>query len=84
MSVLGVIFTYSEAADLGQRVDLAPIESQTASRRQEDLRIGLLGAGTFAVGTLLPALQQSGNAQMVAVSNSTASPPISTHSSKPR
>jgi predicted dehydrogenase/threonine dehydrogenase-like Zn-dependent dehydrogenase len=64
---LGVIFTYSESADLSQRVDLAPLESQNAARHQEDLRIGLLGAGTFAVGTLLPALQQTVDAEMVAV-----------------
>jgi predicted dehydrogenase len=65
---LGVIFTYSEAADLGQRVDLSPVASpQAPSSGGEVLRIGLLGAGTFAVGTLLPALQRATNAQMVAV-----------------
>ena len=64
---LGVIFIYSESADLSQRLDLVPLESQGASRHQEDLRIGLLGAGAFAVGTLLPALQKATNAQMVAV-----------------
>jgi len=64
---LGVIFTYSESADLSQRVDLVPLESQNAARHQEDLRIGLLGAGTFAVGTLIPALQQAANAELVVV-----------------
>jgi predicted dehydrogenase/threonine dehydrogenase-like Zn-dependent dehydrogenase len=64
---LGVIFTYSESADLSRRVNLVPLASQNAARHQEDLRIGLLGAGTFAVGTLIPALQQAANAEMVVV-----------------
>ncbi|HZS96447.1 MAG TPA: bi-domain-containing oxidoreductase [Terriglobales bacterium] len=68
---LGVIFTYSGSADLSQRINLVPPESQNAARHQEDLRIGLLGAGTFAVGTLLPALQQAANAEMVVVCTAT-------------
>jgi len=69
---LGVIFTYPEAAVLADRVDLATGGSrETGSGKTEELRIGLLGAGTFAVGTLLPALQQSVNAQMVAVCTAT-------------
>ena len=64
---LGVIFNYPETAVLAQRVDLGTGGSgETGSGNKEELKIGLLGAGTFAIGTLLPALQQA-NAQMIAV-----------------
>jgi predicted dehydrogenase/threonine dehydrogenase-like Zn-dependent dehydrogenase len=64
---LGVVFTYPENP-VSQSIVLTSVgRKQTTTAVEKDLKVGLLGAGTFAMGTLLPALQQVTNAEMVAV-----------------
>jgi predicted dehydrogenase/threonine dehydrogenase-like Zn-dependent dehydrogenase len=70
---LGVLFLYPQDVGISQRVEVVP-------RRLEDLvhsaetsiRVGLLGAGTFATGTLLPAMRQVSGIEFVGVSTTTS------------
>jgi predicted dehydrogenase/threonine dehydrogenase-like Zn-dependent dehydrogenase len=65
---LAVLFTYSESPDVSQRVDLnRPSVPQTAVAAGTSLKVGLLGAGSFATSTLLPALQRVAGTELVAV-----------------
>jgi predicted dehydrogenase len=68
---LAVLFTYSESSDLNQRVDLAqPTVPQTGASGTS-LKIGLLGAGSFATSILLPAIQRVPGTELVAVCTAT-------------
>ena len=56
---LGVVIRYPEAQARAQRrLDL--IHTRCPDRPQRSLRVGVLGAGTFAVGTLIPAIKSAG------------------------
>ncbi len=63
--VIGVVLTYPGQPDLARRVDIAkpkatpPIgkSKKLQTSRKEKVAIGLVGAGLFARGTLLPALR---------------------------
>jgi predicted dehydrogenase/threonine dehydrogenase-like Zn-dependent dehydrogenase len=52
---LGVLLSYPEDAQNTQHVDVA---SSASARGQNSIRAGLLGAGSFAVSTMLPALKR--------------------------
>jgi predicted dehydrogenase len=59
---LGVLITYPERPDLTRRIALGPSAPVRADLRQppppgERVRVGLLGAGSFATGVLMPALR---------------------------
>lgn len=54
-SALGVILVYPDAAPASTRVDL---KTEASARSGEG--VGVLGAGAFAVGTMLPAIKSSG------------------------
>ncbi len=62
---LAVLFTYPESSNLSQRVDL--IQPEVAPAAEASMKIGLLGAGAFATGTLLPALREATHAELIAV-----------------
>ncbi len=62
---LGVVITYPDADDDRSQVDLAVSDGPVASRQV--VRIGLLGAGSFATGTLLPVIKRSGAVEMLVI-----------------
>jgi predicted dehydrogenase/threonine dehydrogenase-like Zn-dependent dehydrogenase len=62
-SFLGVLIAYPDQADDTRQLDIA-IPSRPAANL-ESVRIGLLGAGTFAISTLLPAIKRVGAVEMV-------------------
>jgi predicted dehydrogenase/threonine dehydrogenase-like Zn-dependent dehydrogenase len=51
---LGVLLVYDTSTDLPREVRLAP---PTGAKDAAPIRLGMLGAGNFATGTLLPALR---------------------------
>lgn len=71
---LGVLFVYPETSEMRRRVDLAETgHLATRLGADDSIRVGLLGAGTFASGILLPALQAVGGAKFVGVCAATGS-----------
>ncbi len=64
---LAVLFTYAESSNLSQRVDLIQRESSQIPTPETSMKVGLLGAGSFATSTLLPALREASGAELVAV-----------------
>jgi predicted dehydrogenase/threonine dehydrogenase-like Zn-dependent dehydrogenase len=62
-NALGVIISYSEAADDTQFVGLVSPSRQVAA--QSAIRVGLLGAGGFATGVLLPILKRFPDVELV-------------------
>jgi predicted dehydrogenase/threonine dehydrogenase-like Zn-dependent dehydrogenase len=71
---LGVLIQYSGAGNESRTLELVP-ESAAAVPRAEvparDISVGLLGAGVFATGTLLPALIAAGDTKLVGVCTAT-------------
>ncbi len=59
---LGVLISYSEAADDAQHILLHPRSSSAAG--EPAICIGLLGAGSFAMGTLLPIIKKTGGVEL--------------------
>lgn len=68
---LGVVIEYPDAAETFRRINIAPAEWRTG--RQNSVRIGLLGAGSFGVGTLLPALKRIRDVEFIAVCSANGS-----------
>jgi len=63
---LGVLISYPQDADDSRHVRMTVPEPSVGS--QKSVRIGLLGAGSFAMSTLLPAIKQIRGIDLVAVS----------------
>ena len=63
---LGVLLSYPQDAQDAQYIQIAASEPEIA--RQESVRVGLLGAGNFAVSTLLPALARVRGVNLVTAS----------------
>ncbi len=61
---LGVLITYPDGADDSRQMDLRTFDRPVASHQA--VRIGLLGAGNFATGTLLPVIKRTGAEMVVA------------------
>jgi predicted dehydrogenase/threonine dehydrogenase-like Zn-dependent dehydrogenase len=61
---LGVLIAYPDFPDDTRQVNLTTAERLIA--RHESIRIGLLGAGSFATSTLLPAIKQVRGVEMIA------------------
>jgi len=61
---LGVIITYSEQAPRDHELQL--VEKESAARAR-DVRVGILGAGDFAMGTLLPAIRNDRSSQLMGI-----------------
>jgi predicted dehydrogenase/threonine dehydrogenase-like Zn-dependent dehydrogenase len=68
---LGVVIQYSGQADESRILAIVPERKPIATGSQPassgSVSVGLLGAGVFAAGTLVPAMKASGNATLVAV-----------------
>jgi predicted dehydrogenase/threonine dehydrogenase-like Zn-dependent dehydrogenase len=67
---LGVVIQYSGAGDESPTLKLVsapPTGERPDVARTSDISVGLLGAGIFATGTLIPAIKSAGNATLAAV-----------------
>jgi predicted dehydrogenase/threonine dehydrogenase-like Zn-dependent dehydrogenase len=65
---MGVLIRYSEQVDARRRIDLHP-ESRSAGK--EPVRVGVFGAGLFASQVLFPAMQKSGDIELLGVCTAT-------------
>jgi predicted dehydrogenase/threonine dehydrogenase-like Zn-dependent dehydrogenase len=70
---LGVVIQYSETCDESPTLELVPVSVAAAPSSQpaEGISVGLLGAGVFAAGTLVPALKHEANTKLIAVCTAT-------------
>jgi predicted dehydrogenase/threonine dehydrogenase-like Zn-dependent dehydrogenase len=66
---LGVLIIYPEQPNQSQVLELT--RRGRSSRSATPVTIGLLGAGSFAVSTLLPAIKQASGVEFVGVCNAT-------------
>ena len=66
-SVLGVLITYDDAAEPVPKLELVPREISVSPLPEQLVNIGLLGAGSFATGTLLPAMKKIEGMTLVGV-----------------
>jgi predicted dehydrogenase/threonine dehydrogenase-like Zn-dependent dehydrogenase len=64
---LGVLITYSEQAEPSREIQLVGKGTATTLARESSLGIGVLGAGSFAMGTLLPAIKQLDRVGLVGI-----------------
>lgn len=64
---IGVLITYPEHAEENHEIQLAGKGSATPRAGEKSTAIGVLGAGNFAMTTLLPAIKQIRGAQLVGV-----------------
>lgn len=64
---LGVLLTYTPDAPAVSRIEFVPLPTQNVGR----IRLGLIGAGTFANGTLLPAMKGIEKLDLVGIASST-------------
>jgi predicted dehydrogenase/threonine dehydrogenase-like Zn-dependent dehydrogenase len=64
-SFLGVVIQYSGTGDNSRTLTLAP--ESTVRSAAAGVSIGLLGAGVFATGTLIPALKASSDTSLITV-----------------
>jgi predicted dehydrogenase len=75
---LGVLLTYPETPDLGQKIALrqppqvspAALSRAAGSPHLARVRLGVLGAGNFATATLLPALKKVAPLELVNIASS--------------
>jgi predicted dehydrogenase/threonine dehydrogenase-like Zn-dependent dehydrogenase len=68
---LGVLITYEELANEARRVE--SVGSSATATPAQSVGIGLLGAGTFAISTLLPAMKGIDRVKLVGVCAATGS-----------
>lgn len=68
---LAILLTYPEAPDPARRVTLAPLPAvrTTGVAPQPTVRLGVLGAGTYAVSTLLPVLKDLPGLERVGIAS---------------
>ncbi len=64
---LGVVIQYSDAGDESRTLTLVSRAASEIHSPATDVSIGLLGAGVFASGTLIPALKASSDTRLVSV-----------------
>ena len=64
---LGVLITYPGQAEPSREIQLVGKGTAAALVRESSMGIGVLGAGSFAMGTLLPALKQLNRVGLVGV-----------------
>jgi len=68
---LGVLLTYDDEPKLGRTVYLGEEKAAPKVERQEQICMGLIGAGLFASGTLLPAMKKIGDVVFQGVATAT-------------
>jgi predicted dehydrogenase/threonine dehydrogenase-like Zn-dependent dehydrogenase len=66
-SFLGVLITYPEHADTSREIQLVGKGTAPDLGGETAMKIGVLGAGNFAMSTLLPAIRQIRGVQLVGV-----------------
>ena len=64
---LGVIITYQAQADAST---LVPLRDRAVARTRDGMRVGMVGAGAFATGTLIPALLKQSVIALIGVCTS--------------
>jgi predicted dehydrogenase len=66
---LGVVIQYAQAGSNSPILAVVPAASPVAARppATTDVCVGLLGAGVFAAGTLVPAMKESAHTALIAV-----------------
>ncbi len=71
---LAVLFTYSQDAEVSRRLLVTPDSSSTvAPSSDKAITVGVIGAGSFATGTLLPAMRRISGIELVGVCTATGS-----------
>jgi len=74
---LGVVIQYAEGGDDSQTLAVVPRQGAAPSRSKSNsdsqVGVGVLGAGAFATGTLIPALKASSDTSLVALCSATGS-----------
>ena len=68
---MGVLITYPETTVLSRRVELRPDSQSSVVSKSPNVNIGLLGAGSFATSTLLPAIKKVSGVELIGVCAST-------------
>lgn len=68
---LAVLFTYSEQTPISRRLELTSVPRTTTAAGTGSITVGLLGPGSFAMSTLLPAMQQVTGIDLIGVSAAT-------------
>lgn len=66
-SSLGVLITYPEQPEESRRLELVRKEIHSAAASEQAVAIGLLGPGSFAMSTLLPAIKRIEGVDLVGV-----------------
>ena len=66
-SFLGVLITYPEQADTSQKIQLVGKGTAHYLAGDKPMKIGVLGAGSFAMSTLLPAIKGIRGVELVGV-----------------
>ncbi len=67
---LGVLITYSQKSEESRRlilIEKSPGKPSSDIRPEADISIGLLGAGSFATSTLLPAIKKISNVKCIGI-----------------
>ena len=64
---LGVVITYDESAEPISKLELVSSTSNSIPNKENSVNVGLLGAGSFAIGTLLPATTKDSSANLIGV-----------------
>ena len=70
---LGVVIQYSGSGDLSRTLSLVRDTSSAAKATTGQISVGVLGAGIFAAGTLIPALKESSATKLAYVCAATGS-----------
>jgi predicted dehydrogenase/threonine dehydrogenase-like Zn-dependent dehydrogenase len=70
---LGVLIEYPEGASDSRTVNLPAVKKDRPAAPHNSIQIGLLGAGSFATSTLLPAIKRVAGVEMVVASAATGS-----------
>jgi predicted dehydrogenase/threonine dehydrogenase-like Zn-dependent dehydrogenase len=66
-SHLGVLIAYDEPAERTQKLEIISTKKPVLSPNRESVNVGVLGAGSFAIGTLLPAMKKIAGTTLVGV-----------------
>ncbi|HEV2397080.1 MAG TPA: bi-domain-containing oxidoreductase [Candidatus Sulfotelmatobacter sp.] len=70
---LGVVIQYPEITDISNTLTLVPQPENTPRIKPQSVTVGLLGAGSFASSTLIPAMKFSPTTLLMAVCAATGS-----------
>jgi predicted dehydrogenase/threonine dehydrogenase-like Zn-dependent dehydrogenase len=62
---LGVVISYPDSPSPARKLELSSV--RPGRRRDSAVTIGLLGAGSFATSTLIPAVQRAGGTELIGV-----------------